>query len=200
MGNIFQQVEPHLPAASSDHIILEIGSDRYEGSTLFLAQLAAQRQEAFHTVDIADEAQQRLGQPPGCDIQYHVAQGSAWCQQVLPTLNKKIAAVYLDNFDYIWDITELARPDQNPFLIQQTQEYANKFGLIMNNFNSQVEHLTQCQALLPWMASDGVIVCDDTYTWNDCWVGKCGPTVIWLATQGWTVLQYKDNGVILKKQ
>jgi hypothetical protein len=200
MGTIFQKVESHLPPANANNMILEIGSDRYEGSTAWLANVAAQRGEEFHTVDICDYAQHRIGAIPNCAVNYHVAQGSVWCQQVLPNLQRKIAMVYLDNFDYMWDITELQHPQRNPFLAQQVQQYQNNFGISMNNFNCQVEHLTQCQSLIPFMAPDGIIVCDDTYTWNDCWVGKCGATVVWLATQGWTVVKYKDNGVILKKQ
>jgi hypothetical protein len=44
MGKIFEQVEKYLPAANGDNnFILEIGSDRYEGSTEFFAQLGERR-------------------------------------------------------------------------------------------------------------------------------------------------------------
>jgi hypothetical protein len=45
-----------------------------------------------------------------------------------------------------------------------------------------------------------VVAFDDTYCWNDCWVGKCGPAVVYMLASGWRVVeQTLDCGVILKK-
>lgn len=201
MGKTFEQVDTHLPPADNNSIILEIGSDRYEGSTEYFAQLAERRGEEFHTVDLSEDARIRISRYRTQGINYHIAKGSTWCQEVLPTLGKKISVVYLDNFDWLWDADNIYDPSAfNKVVEQQTKIYKDDFGLIMNNNNSQIEHLRQGLALLPFMHEQGIIACDDTYTWNDCWVGKCGPLVVYLEARGWSVIDRTQYGVILQRQ
>jgi hypothetical protein len=70
----------------------------------------------------------------------------------------------------------------------------------MSNQNCQVEHMKQMLALYPFMDQHSIIVCDDTYTYNDCWIGKSGPVVIFLLANGYTIQKTStDCGVILKR-
>jgi hypothetical protein len=73
-------------------------------------------------------------------------------------------------------------------------------GFEMNNNNCQIEHMSQLLYLYPHLTSDATVVFDDTYRINECWVGKCGPGVIYLQAQGWKILEHTtDAGVILRR-
>ena len=115
------------------------------------------------------------------------------CQNLI----KKISCLYLDNFDYIWDIDlNLSKRD-----ISQRKFYQEEVGMPMTNQNCQVEHMKQMIALFPYLAEDVVVVFDDTHTLNDCWVGKCGANVIWLLAQGFEIVrqEFFEYGVIMKR-
>ncbi len=99
-ANVARYLPEHI---NRENFFLEIGSDRGEHSTPSLAQLAKQHGLELHTVDIEHRH---------FDIDnvvFHQAQGSAWCQQNLPRMQRHISLVYLDNFDWIWDC-EMLRP------------------------------------------------------------------------------------------
>jgi hypothetical protein len=53
--------------------------------------------------------------------------------------------------------------------------------------------------LYPYLTDDGIIVVDDTYQINQCWVGKCGPVVVFLLANNYEILEANDHGVILTK-
>ena len=111
--------------------------------------------------------------------------------------DKKISCLYLDNFDYIWDIN-LTLNDTD---IKQRHFYKEELGITMANQTCQVEHMKQMIALFPYLTDDAVVVFDDTHTLNDCWVGKCGANVIWLLAQGFEIVrqEFFEYGVIMKK-
>jgi hypothetical protein len=193
MGKIFQLTEKYLPQITADEVFVEIGSDRWEGSTEYYANLAVTNNTVLHTVDIDPDPQHRLAHIPG--IVWHTEIGSNWSQKIFPTINKKIACLYLDNFDYIWDINNVGE-----HIRSQQQEYVNKFGLTMDNQNCQIEHFIQMQYLYPYMSDNSVVVLDDTYTINNCWVGKSGGAVIFLLANGYTIRKTStDCGVILTR-
>lgn len=195
VGAIFREAE-HYVENLSGSIILEIGSDRYEGSTEYFANLAGQHGVEFHSVDIVDDAQRRLKHLP---VHWHTQSGSLWCQRVLPQLDTQVGCVYLDNFDYNWDVNY---PPQD-WLQKQQSFYVQKVGVEMTNQNSQVEHLKQILAIYPYLSDSAVVICDDTYTYNDCWIGKSGAVVIYLLANGFefvkNIREPKDVGVILKR-
>ena len=95
----------------------------------------------------------------------------------------------MDNFDYDWDV---ARPSAN--IVKQQQEYLELFGIEMNNLNCQVAHLQQMMALLPYMEQKSIVVCDDTYLSNDCWIGKCGAVVVYLVSNGYRIVDTENVG------
>ena len=186
----FKRTEQWLPSIGDNDVFVEIGSDRYEGSTTYFAELAVKNGTVLHTVDLLAEPQSRVnrdGHVPG--IVWHQAEGCAWSKDIFPTLGKRISCLYLDNFDYDWDVT---RP--NPDILKQKQEYRDRFGIEMNNMNCQVAHLQQMIALLPYMNQKSVIVCDDTYLSNDCWIGKCGAVVVYLVSHGYHIVDTENVG------
>lgn len=193
MGKIFQLTEKYLPPPDPQNVFVEIGSDRWEGSTEYFATLAVANSTVLHTVDIDKEAQYRLAHVPG--ITWHIDIGSAWSKTVFPTTNKKISCLYLDNFDYIWDTKNI-----DEMIQKQQHQYRQNFGLSMDNQSCQIEHFQQMQNLYPYMSEHSVVVLDDTYQINDCWVGKSGPVVIFLLANGYTIKETTtDCGVILTR-
>ena len=189
MGAVYKRSIKYLSDPLGQNIMVEIGSDRYEGSTQFLADLAQSRDQILHTIDIDKSASMRINHP--C-IKWHHFLGSEWCENILPKLECKIDLLYLDNFDYDWNISL-----SNKMINEQKKSYQESFNLEMTNQNCQLEHMRQAVGCLPYMNRHGVIVCDDTYLWNDCWVGKCGPVVVWLQAHGWVLREMFDHGVVL---
>ena len=189
MGTTFKLAEKYLQV-SPETVFVEIGSDRYEGSTEYFANLAQQNNIVLHTVDLSAEPQDRINRNSIIsNIIWHRATGSTWAAEVFPILNKKISLLYLDNFDYNWNISR-----QNDNIELQKAQYREEFGLEMTNQNCQIEHLRQMMALYPYMSDRSVIICDDTYTSNDCWIGKCGPAVIYLLANGYQIVEQEAGG------
>jgi hypothetical protein len=96
----YTTIEKYLPnLIEPGSIFLEIGSERGAGSTVFLSDLAKKYNVTLHTVDL-DNTSDIV---PHSNLITHTACGSDWCKTILPTLNKSVSLVYLDNFDIITD-------------------------------------------------------------------------------------------------
>jgi len=191
MGTVYHHIGTYLEPSTAG-VFVEIGSDRGEGSTEFLNNLAANHDKKLITVDISGKAKSRW-QTTLSNTEFVVQSGSQWASEFAHTWTD-IDALYLDNFDYIWDIN-----DVRPAIQLKMVEYADR-GVAMTNQACQVEHLTQLIRLYPMLAPRAVVAFDDTYCYNDCWIGKCGPAVVYLLAQGWQVVhQTLDCGVILKR-
>lgn len=191
MGTIFKKLQPHIVAPEPGSVFVEIGSDRGEGSTKELDRLAQAHGLRLITVDVLPHAQQRL-EAELTQTNFVIASGAEWAQCYT---GAPISCVYLDNFDYIWDINKTGHiPTQ-----QQMAEYAKR-GECMTNQNSQCEHMRQMLALYPHLTQNATLMFDDTYQINDCWIGKSGPVVVFLLAQGWHIVERTlDCGVILKR-
>jgi hypothetical protein len=190
MGIAYLKTHEHL--TSADGIFVEIGSERGEGSTNYFAELAGKMGTELITVDIKNIPIQLA------DIEYVTAVGSYWAHNIFPTYGKKISCLYLDNFDYDWDVAQGGSQLMIDIVKAQKQEYLDR-GVVMNNLNCQAEHLAQMLALLPYMTNTSVIVCDDTHKINDCYVGKCGAVIPLLSLYGYKVMNEEDMGVILAR-
>jgi hypothetical protein len=191
MGQVFKHAVNFTKNIQPFSVFVEIGSDRWEGSTEFLANLAAERNTILHSVDINSSASDRINNP---SIKWHVGSGSSWCQQYSANIGKRIGLLYLDNFDYDWDINQV-----NKMIQDQKIEYLNNYGVTMNNQTCQIEHMKQIIALTPWLASQCIVMFDDTYRYNDCWIGKCGPAVVYLLALGFEIVRDEERefGVIM---
>jgi hypothetical protein len=189
LGKLYQKVTDYLEdPPAPDSIIVEIGSDRHEGSTRFFCDLADAHQKEFYSVDIDTAVQSRI---PG-KINWQTQSGSVWCRETLPEIDRPIWILYLDNFDYNWDINQW-----NDHINQQKTWYQTR-GLTMDNQSCQVEHMKQLLGAWPYLGPGSVVVLDDTYTLNDCWVGKGGGCVIYMLSQGWKIQVAEEFGVIMK--
>lgn len=72
-------------------------------------------------------------------------------------------------------------------------------NLILNNNNCQIEHFKQIHYLFPYLSDKCLIVFDDTYLVNECWIGKNGPGVIFLQANGFNIIKKNPNAVILAR-
>lgn len=86
-------------------------------------------------------------------------------------------------------------------LCQSINQIYHNQGFRYTNDECQLEHLSQIIALMPWIHDQTLIVFDDTFTnAHGCWAGKNGPGVVFLKTQGFSVVESENLGVILKKK
>ena len=192
MGKLYQQVGQHLLGSFPDDVIVEIGSDRWEGSSAYFADLASTHDMRFISVDLDEDARNRLRKtiaPEHSELTEFVqAEGTQWTAQYQ---GPKIRVLYLDNFDWDW------RTDRQQQMIQDQVQWYQQRGLFMNNVNSQTAHITQMVNLLPHMTVRCVVCVDDTYEYNGVFIGKGGAVVPYLLGQGFNILAAQDYGVIL---
>jgi cephalosporin hydroxylase len=192
MGKLYQQVGRHLSGTFSGEVIVEIGSDRWEGSSAYFADLANTHNMQFISVDLDEDARHRLRKTiaPGHDqlTEFVQAEGTQWTAKYQ---GSKIRVLYLDNFDWDW------RTDRQQQMIQNQVQWYQQQGLIMNNINSQTAHITQMVNLLPHMTDRCVVCVDDTYEYNGVFIGKGGAVVPYLLGQGFGILAAENYGVIL---
>ena len=192
MANFHLNSQPYLEQLSYNQatdMILEIGSDQNEGSTEFFNGLSVNWEIPFYTVDVAIEPQKRLTHLD--HVIWQVETGSVWAKKVLPTLNKQIKVLYLDNYDW-------SNPGPNADTIRTSYAFRN---IDWSNLGSQVEHLHQMVNCLPYMSDQSLIICDDTplVDHSGTYTGKCGAVVPYLLFNGYRIVYAGNNGVILAR-
>ena len=179
----------------SGEVIVEIGSDRWEGSSAYFADLANTHDMKFITVDLDPGAELRLRrtvQPEHTHlVEFVQGEGTTWTKQYQ---GPSIKVLYLDNFDWDW------QTNRNQSMIQEQISWYKDQGIVMNNINCQTAHITQMVNLLPHM-SDRCIVCiDDTYEYNGVFIGKGGAVLPYLLGQHFEIIAARDYGVILGRR
>ena len=192
MANFHLNSQPYLSQLSYNQdrdIILEIGSDQNEGSTEFFNGLSVNWEIPFYTVDVVIEPQRRLAHLDHSIWQ--VETGSVWTKKILPTLNKQIKILYLDNYDW-------SNPGPNADTIKTSYAFRN---VDWSNLGSQIEHLHQMINCMPYMADQSLVICDDTpvVEHHGTYTGKCGAVVPYLLCNGYKILYTGNNGVILSR-
>ena len=171
--------------------LLEIGSDRGDGSTAVLSDIASTNQQILHSVDMSAEViHENSRKYQSKSVNFYNIKGEDFLDK---HTNLKFSIVLLDNFDWNWWIGS----DPPNFLKSQQDAYTYKFQLEMTNINSQIAHLIQAIKLTNMLAKQCVIVCDDTFlNRNQTYDGKSGAAVPYLLTLGFTP-HIVDNSVIL---
>jgi hypothetical protein len=192
MANFHLNSQTYLAQLSYDQdrdMILEIGSDQNEGSTEFFNGLSVNWEIPFYTVDVVIEPQRRLAHLD--HIIWQVETGSVWTKKILPTLNKQIKVLYLDNYDW-------SNPGPNADTIRTSYAFRN---VDWSNLGSQIEHLHQMVNCMPYMADQSLIICDDTplVDHSGTYTGKCGAVVPYLLCNGYRIVYTGNNGVILAR-
>lgn len=170
--SLLAAINPHLRRGST---ILEIGSDRGEGSTLWFSNFAKEAGLIFVTVDfdagVYDNARQIVGSAA------HLMSGEEFLDST--DLSSPICFAYLDNFDWIWEHRRDAEG-----MLNLIRHYASR-NLVLNNLNSQLAHLRQSMKLLPKLDHASAILFDDTWRrWDGTYDGKGGAAVPYLLSHG----------------
>lgn len=198
MGSLFQEVGQYLLGEfDNNEVIVELGSDRWEGSTAYFADLANTHNTRMITVDLDPEAYHRVIKTVNKDhlnrLEFVCADASEWCRR-FNQYSKQIKVLYLDNFDWDWEV------DKPSDSIRQQRAWYRKMGIDMNNINCQQNHLIQMINLLPSMSLKSIVCIDDTYEHNGVYIGKGGAVVPYLTIYGYQILKSSDYGVILGRQ
>lgn len=176
---LFESVKDQLGAGN---LFVEIGSERGEGSTMFLQKLATQTQNDFITVDIDPIYL-------GPSINAATMSGEQWVSRVLPTLKKKVSLAYLDGFDWIYKPEMVRGGTASVDTYNLIGEYSKK-GLKLNNVESSLSCLRQVIGMLPHLADRCAIIFDDTWfdAKSDTFMGKGGSSVYFLLANGFELL------------
>jgi len=187
-----------LDCDSATDIVVEIGSENGEGSSRWLYQWSSNRDVKFYSIDV-EHSEREISYP---EIPWVVSEsGSLWCKNILPTLNKAIKVLYLDNFDYMYNTN-------NPSVLEQYARqvtlYAQR-GVVMNNQNCMEEHRLQVEYCLPYMAEQSVIIMDDTYydpalefqPANELpqWYGKCATAMPLMIEAGYSIIRDQEHNI-----
>jgi len=174
-----------LAAELDDGCFIEIGSDRGEGSTKFLSELANRTHRSFFSVDFSPEGYENaLSTCGSCAFQ---DMGERWLEHTFPAISNstRIALAYLDNYDwtYPWT-TDMA------YKKQQHVDYASS-GLKLSNQKSQEIHLKQA-VLVERLCSERCFVLFDD-TWPSASLkhhsGKGGRALSFLLSHGFEIVQ-----------
>jgi len=166
---------------NENNIVVEIGSENGEGSSLWLHTWAHEHSIKFYSVDVEHRMRERTYPEINWVV---ISSGSNWCKDILPGLNKTIKVLYLDNFDWIPDECE-AIPD---WVQHQIKCYADR-GVVMSNYNCQKEHYLQMLHCLPYMDKQSVVIMDDTWynSTINSWDGKCAMVIKLLQENGFKI-------------
>lgn len=183
-----------LPENRDNLCIIEIGSERGEGSTTYFVNFAKEHHISFYTVDFdpiqsenAATICRSVELPVNVEAKSFCMKGEDFLANVFPSLNKRIVFLYLDNFDFIYD-----HIIGYQFVNDQICRY-NELGTLMNNDVCKEVHLLQATLALPVMSTNSYILCDDTFRKNDKYDGKCGAAVPFLLQNGWDIVEHNDG-------
>ena len=186
-----------------NEVIVEIGSERGEGSTAWFNDYAQEKNLEFYSVDVTTYASSTLSHLRNTNFVVSNS-GSEWAHNELPKLNKKIKVLYLDNYD--WLHTTIDRLSDNEIAMRAAYRLR---GVTMTNLDCQREHLMQMIGCLPYMADESIIICDDTpyQEHSGIYIGKNGAVIPYLLNYGYKIIFGRghdmtckeDNGLILKR-
>ena len=171
---------------------LEIGSDRGEGSTKALAELANKLQLIFITVDMNPDIQKKALKI----VQEVNPKFSAECYKGEDFINffKKddIAILYLDAYDTMPPGLDLPQDIKDPYIKSDGK---------WNNEAAWEMHLKASMRADKRLIPGGLICFDDEWRKEGVWAKRSkGYTAIpWLLEQGYDELLYVDGCILLRK-
>jgi hypothetical protein len=171
--------------------IVEVGSERGEGSTAFFEEFAKQKGTPFFSVDMdiaPHEAAKAI-----CGARAYRMTGERFFAEEFHKFGLNIHFLYLDNFDWSWGGDE-GKQIQDAQSVDYTRN-----GLVLNNANSQLAHCVQA-ALATQFMPKGYILFDDTWKDGDQWTGKGGTAVPMLLNRGFVVARAMGMHVLLQKR
>ena len=175
----------------SDGILLEIGSDRGEGSTPFFAGLVYGTTRELYAVDPSDYVEQNVKYLVEQIPNVHFFKSTG--EDFLKEFDKKIAYAYLDNYDWNAAEDELTATWEE-WISDMINEYTQRGEKHSNEKCKQV-HLEQAKLIAKLAADKCIIQFDDTYgNLDEHLLGKGATAVPWLLDNGWKTVHVSDQG------
>ena len=172
--------------------VIEIGSEREEGSTREIARYCSRKRVPFYSVDVDPEV--HLGAElilSGYKTSTaHLGRGEDF---LVHSLKEQIRFAYLDGHDCI-PVGHEAEP-----YIQFYKEKYKDLGLVLNNEMSQASHLIQAALVDIRSASRCAILIDDTDRTPDGWVGKGALAMPYLASRGYALFDFTGAALAVKE-
>lgn len=195
----FFKITEYLDSLSITGDILEIGSERGNNSTEILAEIAHQHGVTLYSVDIDPDLIRKNTEHfrknyPHLPIKFVNSTGEEFLRN---NRHLAISMALLDNFDWTWF------PNKNEsYAIDQSRDYLSKYGLVMNNLNSQATHISQAISLMPLLTNNCMIICDDTFRVypQETYSGKCGAVVPYLLSQRFDIVYQEANGLLMVRK
>jgi len=192
LGDVAEELDPA-------GAIVEVGSDRGEGSTVFLSGLANRTRRPFFSVDFSEEGY--LNARRACGTCAHRGMGEEWLEApegfsasadaagMGAGADARIAVAYLDNYDWTYPWTKTMA-----YKVQQHKDY-EKQGLSLSNAKSQETHLRQAIAVEKRCSERCFVLFDDTWAGAapGLYSGKGGRAVGYLMAKGFEVVQQSSE-------
>jgi spermidine synthase len=179
--------------------LLEIGSDRGDGSTYIFATLAKNLGRQLFSVDVDSDVIEKNREefkqlPFDLPVDFFNQTGEQFLED---HNNLRFSIVLLDNFDWDWN-----PHNSESHVLEQQKKYRERFGLEMNNHQSQFTHLRQALMLTHMLTDEAIVICDDTYWAHEygTYTGKCGAVIPYLETLGFNVVLNKDHGIVMLRK
>jgi hypothetical protein len=172
--------------------LVEIGSDRGEGSTKALAELALELKLNFITVDMNWDIYKRA-----LEIVHEVNPTfAAECDKGEDFINffaeEDIAILYLDAYDTMPPGFELPKDIKDPYIENMGR---------WDNFDAWNMHLQCCVVANKKLMPGGYVCFDDVWRKDNVWAKRSkGYTAIpWLMDRGYKEIKYVDGCILLRK-
>ena len=148
--------------------VVEVGSERGEGSTAWLDAWARSHRCRFYSADIDPDTHERARA---------ITDGARLCPGA--TLIRRLALVsvaYLDGFDWT--------PDDPHFPIDGYIARYAELGYQLTNHNAQAAMLDEAYEVVARASPNCLVICDDTWRTGSGWDGKGGRAVPYLLGYG----------------
>lgn len=187
--------------------LVEIGSERGEGSTQFFSNFAKENNLNFYSIDFEKGAYERAESIIGENA--YCMTGEDFLDNVYKQKESKIGAAYLDNFDFCYPNLVGSQ------LISDQSSLYDQYGIKLNNDNSKLAHLNQTKKIIEnYIDGFCLLMFDDTYINTPERItsyrkskmtkkeqllkldydGKGGTAVPYLLNKGWKPVDYNFNG------
>lgn len=194
MGRIYEKAEQYLDQFDPKCVgqFVEIGTSRQgdDGSTRTMARWAKKFNRHLTTIDIDPDNCEFVKNLGIDDLEIINLAGEGWLSK-FPKHMTYISVLYLDNFDWNW------HPEKTEDFVSEQIDRYKRFGMEMNNVNSQRAHLRQAELALDALGGHSLVICDDTWynRWWGHFSGKSGAVVPFLMNHGFEILYTEEQPV-----
>ena len=170
---------------------LEVGSDRGEGSTKVLAELALSLGMKFVTVDMDDAVSDKVRPVVEAVHPEFMAICAKGEDYILTLPDNSIAVAYLDAYDTM--------PPDRMLPADMAQPYSRLGG--WKNHEAWRMHLIASMALDFKLVPGGLLCFDDTWRKNGVWASRSKGYMAlpWLLANGYREVAYVDGSILLRK-